>query len=96
MTDIYRTRTLSLLEKLGAAYVVPDEPQGFRSSTRPTVAATAPLALVRFHGRNAGAYEKPNIGAAERHHFINIRKASCKLGLSRSALSPPTSRTCTC
>lgn len=70
MTDIYRTRTLSLLEKLGAAYVVPDEPQGFRSSTRPTVAATAPLALVRFHGRNAETYEKPNISAAERFRYL--------------------------
>ncbi len=70
MTDNYRARTLSLLEKLGAAYVVPDEPQGFRSSTPPTVAATAPLAVVRFHGRNAETYEKPNITAAERFHYL--------------------------
>jgi uncharacterized protein YecE (DUF72 family) len=44
ITDNYRARTLSLLEKLGMAYVVVDEPQGLRSSTPPVVAATSPLA----------------------------------------------------
>ena len=43
--------SLALLEKLGIAYVVVDEPQGFRSSTPPVVAATSPLAVVRFHGQ---------------------------------------------
>jgi uncharacterized protein YecE (DUF72 family) len=66
MTDNYRAETLALLEKLGLAYVVVDEPQGFRSSTPPVVASTSPLAVVRFHGHNAETYEKPNIGAAER------------------------------
>jgi hypothetical protein len=53
MTDNYRARTLSLLEKLGMSYVVVDEPQGFPSSTPPLVASTSPLAIVRFHGHNA-------------------------------------------
>jgi uncharacterized protein YecE (DUF72 family) len=53
MTDNYRARTFALLEKLGMAYVVVDEPQGFRSSTPPVVASTSPLAVVRFHGHNA-------------------------------------------
>jgi uncharacterized protein YecE (DUF72 family) len=70
MTDNYRARTLSLLEKLGMTYVVVDEPQGFRSSTPPVVAASTPLALVRFHGHNAENYEKPNIGAAERFRYL--------------------------
>ena len=70
MTDNYRARTLSLLEKLGMAYVVVDEPQGFRSSTPPVVASTGPLALVRFHGHNAETYEKPNISAAERFRYL--------------------------
>jgi hypothetical protein len=29
MTNNYRARTFALLEKLGLAYVVVDEPQGF-------------------------------------------------------------------
>ena len=50
MTDNYRARTLSLLEKLGMAYVVVDEPQGFRSSTPPIVASTGPLAVSGSRG----------------------------------------------
>jgi uncharacterized protein YecE (DUF72 family) len=70
MTDNYRARTLSLLEKLGMSYVVVDEPQGFPSSTPPLVASTSPLAIVRFHGHNAETYEKPNIRAAERFRYL--------------------------
>jgi uncharacterized protein YecE (DUF72 family) len=70
MTDNYRAKTLSLLEKLGLAYVVVDEPQGFRSSTPPVLASTSPLAIVRFHGHNAETYEKPNISAAERFRYL--------------------------
>ena len=70
MTDNYRAKTLSLLEKLGLAYVVVDEPQGFRSSTPPVLASTGPLAIVRFHGHNAETYEKPNISAAERFRYL--------------------------
>ena len=55
MTDNYRAKTLGLFEKLGLAYVVVDEPQGFRSSTPPVVASTSPLAVVRFHGHNAAS-----------------------------------------
>ena len=42
MTDNYRAETLALLERLGFAYVVVDEPQGFRSSTPPVVACDQP------------------------------------------------------
>jgi uncharacterized protein YecE (DUF72 family) len=70
MTDNYRARNLALLEKLGMSYVVVDEPQGFRSSTPPVVAATSPLAVVRFHGHNAETYEKQNITAAKRFRYL--------------------------
>ena len=74
MTDDHRARTLSLLETLGFAYVVVDEPQGFRSSTPPVVASTSPLAVVRFHGQNAETYEKPNIGVAERFCYLYTKE----------------------
>ncbi len=48
--------TLALLEKAGLAYVCVDEPQVERTSTPPVVAATAPLAYVRLHGRNADTW----------------------------------------
>lgn len=47
-----RQRTLDLLHDLGIAYVCVDEPQGFKTSVPPVVAATSEFALVRFHGHN--------------------------------------------
>jgi uncharacterized protein YecE (DUF72 family) len=63
-------RTRELLERLGLAYVIVDEPQGFASSTPPTVMRTADLALIRMHGRNAEAWEKKGITAAERFKYL--------------------------
>jgi len=64
-------RTLALLEELGLAYVVVDEPQGFTTSVPPVTAATSPeLAMVRFHGHNAETWEKRGITAAERFRYL--------------------------
>jgi uncharacterized protein YecE (DUF72 family) len=64
------TKTLDQLERLGLAYVCVDEPQGFDSSLPPTLAVTAPLAVVRFHGHNAENWEKRGITAAERFKYL--------------------------
>ncbi len=61
--------TLALLEELGLSYVCVDEPQGFKSSVPPVVAVTAELAVVRFHGRNAGTWERSTPTAAERFRY---------------------------
>jgi uncharacterized protein YecE (DUF72 family) len=61
--------TLELLEELGLSYVCVDEPQGFKSSVPPVVAATADLAVVRFHGRNAETWERATPTAAERFRY---------------------------
>lgn len=63
------TDTLDFLERHGLAYVCVDEPQGFNSSVPPVVAVTAPVAEVRFHGRNAENWEKKGITAAERFRY---------------------------
>ena len=64
-------RTLGLLEELGLTYVVVDEPQGFKTSVPPVVAATSPeLAMIRFHGHNADTWEKPGLTAAERFRYL--------------------------
>jgi uncharacterized protein YecE (DUF72 family) len=64
-------RTLALVEELGLTYVVVDEPQGFKTSVPPIVAATSPaLAMIRFHGHNAENWEKPGISAAERFRYL--------------------------
>jgi uncharacterized protein YecE (DUF72 family) len=44
--------TLDFLTSYALPYVVVDMPQGHRSSIPPTVAATADLAVVRFHGHS--------------------------------------------
>lgn len=63
------TDTLDFLERHSLAYVCVDEPQGFKSSVPPVVAVTAPVAEVRFHGRNAENWEKQGISAAERFKY---------------------------
>ena len=63
-------RTLSFLEELGVAYVSVDEPQGFTSSTPPIAAATADLAVVRFHGRNRETWQIRGTAASDRFNYL--------------------------
>ena len=42
----------------GLTFVCVDEPQGFPSSVPPLAEATADMAYVRFHGRNATTWER--------------------------------------
>jgi uncharacterized protein YecE (DUF72 family) len=66
--------TLDFLERHSLAYVCVDEPQGFKSSVPPVVAVTAPVAEVRFHGRNSDNWEKKGITAAERFRYDYSRR----------------------
>jgi uncharacterized protein YecE (DUF72 family) len=61
--------TLEFLEEHGIPFVCVDEPQGFESSVPPVVAATAELAVVRFHGRNTETWEAHVASAAERFRY---------------------------
>jgi uncharacterized protein YecE (DUF72 family) len=69
MDEEHRDDTLDFLERHGMTYVCVDEPQGFPSSVPPVAAATADVAEVRFHGRNADNWEKKGISAAERFRY---------------------------
>ena len=69
LDDEHMTDTLDFLERHSLAYVCVDEPQGFKSSVPPVVAVTAPIAEVRFHGRNAENWEKKGISTAERFRY---------------------------
>jgi uncharacterized protein YecE (DUF72 family) len=62
--------SLALLERHGLAYVAVDEPQGFRSSTPPVAEATADLAVVRLHGRNAATWEAKTAVASDRFNYL--------------------------
>jgi uncharacterized protein YecE (DUF72 family) len=54
MDPDYQEKTLDFLRGYGLSYVCVDMPQGFTSSIPPVVAATADLAVVRFHGHSKG------------------------------------------
>ncbi len=69
MDDEHIDSTLGLLSDHRLSYVCVDEPQGFRSSVPPVTAVTAPIAHVRFHGRNSENWERRGIGAAERFRY---------------------------
>ena len=62
--------SLGFLEERDLPYVCVDMPQGFDSSVPPIAAATAAdLAMVRFHGRDAGAWNEKSDTASERFRY---------------------------
>jgi uncharacterized protein YecE (DUF72 family) len=69
MDDEHREHTLDFLARHGLAYVCVDEPQGFPSSVPPVAAATADVAEVRFHGRNAEMWEARGVKPVERYDY---------------------------
>jgi uncharacterized protein YecE (DUF72 family) len=71
LDDENRDATLSFLESLGAAHVITDSPKTEAKNLVPTVVAvTSPTAYVRFHGRNAGTWNKRGGSAAERFDYL--------------------------
>jgi len=64
-----RDRTLAFLRDNRLPFVCVDEPQGFKSSVPPVAEATSDIALVRFHGRNADAWEKPGLVPSDRFNY---------------------------
>lgn len=61
MTEDNREEALDFLEGYGIPYVCVDMPQGFKSSIPPVVAATADLAMMRFHGHNDAEWESGSV-----------------------------------
>jgi uncharacterized protein YecE (DUF72 family) len=67
----HRAETLSFLEERGLAHVVVDAPRTEAKNVIPTVvAATAPIAYVRLHGRNAATWNVRGGSAAERFDYL--------------------------
>jgi uncharacterized protein YecE (DUF72 family) len=54
----HRADTVRFLEDHRITYVGVDVPPGFESSLPPLAIATADVAMVRFHGRNADAWQR--------------------------------------
>ena len=85
LDDENREATLSFLEELGATHVVVDAPKTEAKNLVPTViAATASLAYVRIHGRNAGTWNARGGSASDRFDYLysneELRSGSSRCG----------------
>ena len=70
MRDAQRQeRTLQLLSEHGLTYVCVDMPQGFKTSIPPVCEATAPLAMVRFHGQRDETWGKRGVPVTEKFRY---------------------------
>lgn len=72
LEDEHRDETLRFLERLGATHVIVDAPriEGARNLVPTVLALTSPTLYVRFHGRNAGTWNKRGGGAQERFDHL--------------------------
>ena len=71
LDEEHRAETLAFLESIGATNVIVDAPRTDAKNLVPTVVATtSPTAYVRFHGRNAGTWNKRTGSAAERFDHL--------------------------
>lgn len=66
----HKDSTLDFLHRLGITLVCVDEPQGFKSSMPPVAEVTAPLAIIRFHGRNSEKWERKGVAATEKFDYL--------------------------
>ncbi|MBI4596222.1 MAG: DUF72 domain-containing protein, partial [Candidatus Tectomicrobia bacterium] len=60
----------AFLGKEDLSLVCVDEPQGFKSSVPPITEITAPLALIRFHGRNTENWERKGLSSTEKFNYL--------------------------
>jgi uncharacterized protein YecE (DUF72 family) len=70
LSDHNAPRTLEFLREHKLPLVCVDEPQGFENSVPPVAEVTAPLSLVRFHGRNSAMWNKKGITPAARFNYL--------------------------
>ena len=72
LDDENRAETLRFLERLGATHVIVDAPriEGAKNVVPTVLALTSPTLYVRFHGRNAGTWNKRGGGAQERFDHL--------------------------
>ena len=60
---------MHMLSEHGLTYVCVDMPQGFPTSIPPVAAATAPLAMVRFHGQRSETWGKRGVPVIEKFRY---------------------------
>lgn len=62
-------KTTKLLSDHGLPFVCVDMPQGFKTSIPPVAVVTAPLAMVRFHGRRDDTWGKRNVSVHDKFGY---------------------------
>lgn len=70
LNDEHRESSLQFLRAHGLALVCVDEPQGLASSVPPVAEVTAPVSVVRFHGRNREDWERKGDPETERFRYL--------------------------
>jgi len=71
LDEEHRAETLSFLASRGLTYVIVDAPKtDARNLVQTVVARTSGTAYVRFHGRNAGTWNKRTGSAADRFDYL--------------------------
>jgi uncharacterized protein YecE (DUF72 family) len=91
MSERNQEHTLEFLEGHGLPYVCVDMPQGFVSSLPPVAAATADIAVVRFHGRNAEEWESGSV--QRRFKYLYSKEELSEWGPRLAELSEQTETT---
>ncbi len=72
--DEHQAETLEFLRQNALSLVCVDDPQGLKSSVPPVAEVTAPLAVIRFHGRNGDTWEQKDASAAKFNYLYSERE----------------------
>jgi uncharacterized protein YecE (DUF72 family) len=72
--DEHRETTLKFFRERGIALICVDESQGLKTSVLPVYETTAPLAIIRFHGRNRETWELKDATPSEKYNYLYNRK----------------------
>lgn len=70
----HKDETIGFLRKLQISLVCVDEPQGLKSSVPPSADVTAPVAFIRFHGRNKDNWERKGAVPADKFDYLYRRE----------------------
>ena len=73
LSEEHRDETLDTLRKQEITLVCVDEPRGLKSSVPAVAEVTAPLSIVRFHGRNKEFWERKGASPDERFNYLYQR-----------------------
>ena len=91
----HREDTMAFLSEHQLSYVCVDVPSGFPTSLPPLAVATTDTAFVRFHGRNADAWER-GADTGDDHFAYDYRRGDLEPWRARlTKLAAAAERRCT-